>query len=64
MGEVSLDIRALTQYSGQGKCEGVGFYRGTAVRYKKDLRSWAEKINWTVNLDIYESILFSSNKTQ
>ena len=64
MGEVSLDIRALTQYSGQGKCEGVGCYRGTAVRYKKDLRSWAEKINWTVNLDIYESILFSSNKNQ
>ena len=49
--EVSLDIRALTQYSGQGKCGQVEWYDETADRYREEVRSWAEKINWKVTLD-------------
>ena len=51
LGGMSLDIRALTQYSGQGKCEWVRCYYDTARKYMEELRSWAEKINWKVILD-------------
>ena len=53
--EMSLDITALTQYSGQGKCRRVMCWYDTADRYKKEMRSWARRINWTVlfNLDEY-----------
>ena len=50
-GEVSLDIRALTKYSGQGKCGKVVCWDATADRYREEVRSWAEKINWKVTLD-------------
>ena len=45
-GDVSLDIRALTQYSGQGKCQWVQCDYETADKYREEVRSWAEKINW------------------
>ena len=60
--DVSLDIRALTQYSGQGKCVSVRCYRGTADRYKEDLKRWAEKINWTVSLEIDNDRIFIERK--
>ena len=41
-GEVSLDITALTQYSGQGKCGVVKCWYGTADRYREELSSWAQ----------------------
>jgi len=49
-GGMSLDIRALTQYSGQGECWMVQFYDETARRYREALRSWAwaQRINWRV----------------
>ena len=50
-GDGSLDIRALTQYSGQGKCVRVGFFDDEARRYREELRSWAQKINWSVTDD-------------
>ena len=34
MGEVSLDITALTQYSGQGKCRSLTFYHNSRNRYR------------------------------
>ena len=40
---VSLDIRALTQYRGQGRCEEVWY---EADMYISHLRSWAQGINW------------------
>ena len=43
-GEVSLDITALTQYSGQGKCGEVRCYNDTADRYREEVRSWAQRI--------------------
>ena len=33
-GEVSLDITALTQYSGQGKCRSLTFYHNSRNRYR------------------------------
>ena len=45
-GEVSLDIRALTQYSGQGKCEVVKCHKETASKYREEFKSWAQRINW------------------
>ena len=35
-GEVSLDIRALTQYSGQGRCREVRWTCDTADRYRAE----------------------------
>ena len=57
-GEMSLDIMALTQYSGQGKCEWVRCYYDTARKYMEELRTWAVKINWvtqeTLEMTFYD----------
>ena len=50
--EVTLDIRDLMEYSGQGKCRGLEVYReDTAARYKEQLRTWATSRNWEVTQD-------------
>ena len=36
--EVTLDIEALTKYSGQGQCHGVYCYGDTAARYSEELK--------------------------
>ena len=48
-GEVTLDIRDLMEYSGQGKCRKVACHRND--RYRKQLRTWAESRNWEVTHD-------------
>ena len=63
-GEVSLDFRALTQYSGQGKCERLVCYADTADTYsREEVRSWAEKNNWTALMrhDYFDLIQARSN---
>ena len=50
-GDMSLDINILTQYSGQGKCWEVVCWDDTGTKYREEVRSWAEKINWKVTLD-------------
>ena len=52
-GEVSLDITALTQYSGQGRCGRV-LWTDTARRYREEVNTWAQRINWTLNNVIYD----------
>ena len=47
-GEDCLDIRALTQYSGQGKCRSVRCWGATAERCREEVRSLAQRINWRV----------------
>ena len=47
--EVTLDIRDLMEYSGQGKCRKVGCY--SAQRYREHLRTWAACRNWEVTYD-------------
>ena len=54
LGDVRLDITALTQYSGQGKCRGMICYmndgqpwHNAVDQYIEELRSWAKmRINW------------------
>ena len=39
---VTLDIKTLTSYSGQGQCYSVDY----SSRYKDDLNTWAMSKNW------------------
>ena len=49
--EVTLDIRVLMEYSGQGKCKRVECYWDTAVRYREQLTTWTTSKNWAVTCD-------------
>ena len=51
-GDVSLDIRVLTQYSGQGECRRVTCQDVAATRYREEMRSWTQRINWRVEKDL------------
>ena len=55
--EVTLDIRALMEYSGQGKCRGVWCNDDTAPRYRDKLRTWATSKNWIVRCDNSQFII-------
>ena len=58
-GDVYLDITALTQYRGQGKCREVWCDLDTADRYRDEVTNWAKTINWTE----YNSVdLIGSNR--
>ena len=53
LGDVSLDMTALTQYSGQGKCVGVRYEEWSdesAARNIEQLRCWAQRVNWPVEV--------------
>ena len=66
LGKVSVDMTALTQYSGQGRCVGVR-YEGsygegsgeTAARNLEQLRCWAQRINWTLKVGADKDITIS-----
>ena len=47
--KVTLEIRSLMEYSGQGECQEVGCYDDTAARYRDKLRRWATSRNWVTN---------------
>ena len=51
--EVTLDIRDLMEYSGQGKCREVRWDDDTEDRYREQLRTWAKNRNWEVTNDRY-----------
>ena len=55
-GFMSLDIRALTQYSGHGKCERVGCYGDTADIYREEVRTWGQRINWSLRYETMNQI--------
>ena len=44
---MSLDMMALTQYNGQGKCVKVK-YMGREYTYIEEFVKWAQMINWEV----------------
>ena len=46
--EVTLDIEALVEYSGQGECREVRLWVDTAARYREEVIKWAKSKNWTV----------------
>ena len=51
-GRVTLDIEALTEYSGQGVCREVEL-RGD--RYREEMRTWAKTRSWIVIKDYSDS---------
>ena len=48
---VTLDIRSLIEYNGQGKCRDVVCYSNTAQIYREQLRTWAMSRNWTLHYE-------------
>ena len=51
-GEVTLDIEALAEYSGQGVCRTVMLqWPDTMARYRQELVTWARSRNWRVDSD-------------
>ena len=59
--KVTLDIEALTEYSGEGECREVEL-RGddTATRYRDQLRTWARSKDWKVSQD-YDGWMVCTN---
>ena len=53
--EVSLDITALTQYSGKGKCQIVYWGNIFFDKYEAELRSWVKRTD--SRLEKYESTM-------
>ena len=49
--EVTLNIRILMDYNGQGKCWELECVCDTADKHKGQLRTWAMSRNWTVTHD-------------
>ena len=49
LGHVTLNIEALTKYSGRGKCRR--FWFENAAKYREELRSWASNKGWEVIQD-------------
>ena len=52
--DVTLDMDALSEYSGQGVCREVSLWYDTAARYKEELKQWAGNRNWRVTKDTDE----------
>ena len=55
--ETTLDIEALVEYSGQGKCRYVVVFGDTTSSYRKELRTWAKSRNWRVEEDNKEFVM-------
>ena len=63
LGDVTLEMKTLTKYSGHGKCNKVmsdgehyigGEYGILLAEYREELRSWATSKGWEVtSVDIY-----------
>ena len=61
---VTLDIRDLIEYDGQGKCRQVWTDRDTADRYREQLWTWARSKNWQVTLDKEHCFCINRNQTR
>ena len=44
--EVTLDIEALVEYSGEGVCKEIILTDATLARYSEELWTWARSRNW------------------
>ena len=60
IGEVTLDISALTMYDGSGKCRMVNFWYHTSRKYRAEVRNWAQTMSWKVLCDIHDAIYINS----
>ena len=50
-GEVTLDMEALQQYDGRGKCKQVEFHGNAARIYRAQIKAWSKKIDWHIYID-------------
>ena len=48
---MTLDIKALMEYRGQGDCGEVDCHMDTTDRYREQLRTWAASRNWALTYD-------------
>ena len=60
-GDVSLDIRALTRYSGQGRCQNLMIW-DSGDRYLEEVRSWAQRRDWDITHDNYRDFVVIERK--
>ena len=44
-GRMTLDIKALTEYSGQGKCSRI-----QSPSHEEEIKTWAQSKNWKTGL--------------
>ena len=58
--DTTLDIEALTKYSGRGRCRRVLCYEATAATYR-ELRSWASNKGWKVARDNRKDFMTKRN---
>ena len=58
--DTTLDIEALTKYSGRGRCRRVLCYEATAATYR-ELRSWASNKGWKVARDNRKDFMIKRN---
>ena len=49
--EMTLDIKALSEYSGQGVCRIMSLQTEKAKEYQWELRTWANSRNWRIGGD-------------
>ena len=61
LGEVTHDIWVLTEYNGQGKCSKVVLYRGTAARYREEIRAWDRSGHMIIAQDSKSYIRLENN---
>ena len=52
-GNVTLDIEALCEYQGRGRCRELQVWGNTVSRHRARLRRWAGQAGWTVTEDGY-----------
>ena len=56
-GRMTLDIKALTEYSGQGKCSLIQWY--VSKHKEEDMRTWAQSKNWITGLINNDRLYFT-----
>ena len=65
--DVVLDIRTLSEYNGQGKCRqlqaGGKYYGKRAVRYRKELTSWARSRDWEMIINEFTILVITAVQT-
>ena len=54
-GETRAVVRAM-ESGGHGKCERVGCYGDTADIYREEVRTWGQRINWSLRYETMNQI--------
>ena len=52
-----LHIQTLLEWDGRGRCDHVQCYYDTPVTYKEEMRTWAARVNWSVEEESYKIVM-------